>query len=72
MKKIFLYNAYKKKLVIPILKICDTFGIREVILTCDKLNIASSKVIKNCKGELVEEFYSDTFKEDIQKYIIKR
>jgi predicted acetyltransferase len=54
------------------LKICDTLGIREVILTCDKLNIASSKVIKNCKGELVEEFYSDTFKEDIQKYIIKR
>lgn len=54
------------------LKVCDTIGIKEVILTCDKLNSASSNVIKNCKGELVEEFYSDTFKEDIQKYVIKR
>ena len=31
------------------LKICDTLGIREVILTCDKLNIASSKVIKTAR-----------------------
>ena len=54
------------------LKVCDTLGIKEVILTCDKLNVASSNVIKNCNGELVEEFYSETFKEDIQKYIIKR
>ena len=54
------------------LKVCDTIGIKEVILTCDKLNPASSNVIKNCKGELVEEFFSDTFKEDIQKYVIKR
>ncbi len=54
------------------LKVCDTLGIKEIILTCDKINLASSNVIKNCKGELVAEFYSDTYKEDIQKYIIKR
>lgn len=54
------------------LKVCDTLGIKEVILTCDKLNIASSKVIKNCNGKLVEEFYSDTYKEELQKYIIER
>ena len=54
------------------LKVYDTLGIKEVILTCDKLNVASSNVIKKCKGELAEEFYSDTFNEDIQKYIIKR
>ena len=40
------------------LKVCDTIGIKEVILTCDKLNSASSNVIKNCKGELVEEFWT--------------
>lgn len=54
------------------LKVCDVLGMKEVIVTCDKSNIASANVIKNCKGELVEEFYSDTFKEDIQKYVIKR
>ena len=54
------------------LKVCDTLGIKEVILTCDKSNIASAGVIKNCSGELVAEFYSDIFKEEIQKYIIRR
>ena len=54
------------------LKVCDVVGMKEVIVTCDKSNIASANVIKNCNGELVEEFYSDIFKEDIQKYVIKR
>jgi len=54
------------------LRVYDTLGIKEIILTCDKSNIASAGVIKNCNGELVAEFYSDTFKEEIQKYIIKR
>ena len=54
------------------LKVYDTLGIREVILTCDKANIASAGVIKNCNGELVAEFYSDTYKEELQKYVIRR
>lgn len=54
------------------LKVFDTLGIKEIILTCDKSNIASAGVIKNCNGELVAEFYSDTFKEEIQKYLIRR
>ena len=54
------------------LRVYDTLGIKEIILTCDKSNIASAGVIKNCNGELVAEFYSDTFKEEIQKYVIRR
>ena len=54
------------------LKVFDTLGIKEIILTCDKSNIASAGVIKNCNGELVEEFYSDTYKKELQKYIIRR
>ena len=54
------------------LKVCDILGIKDVIVTCDKSNTASAKVITNRNGELVEEFYSDTYKEVIQKYIIKR
>lgn len=54
------------------LKVLDILGFKEVVLTCDKSNIASAAVIKNCNGELVSEFYSESFKEDIQKYIIRR
>ncbi|MBR3841145.1 MAG: GNAT family N-acetyltransferase [Erysipelotrichales bacterium] len=54
------------------LKVCDVLGIKDVIVTCDKSNTASAKVITNCNGELAEEFYSYTYKEVIQKYIIKR
>lgn len=54
------------------LKVCDVLSIKEVLVTCDKQNIASSNVIKNCNGKLVDEFYSETFKEELQKYIIER
>ena len=53
------------------LEICKTIGIEEVIVSCDKSNIGSAKVIKNCSGELEAEFFSETFGELIQKYIIK-
>ena len=54
------------------LNVCDVVGINEVLLTCDKINVASANVIKNCGGELEAEFYSDTFQEEIQRYVIKR
>lgn len=46
-------------------------GIRNVIVTCDKANIGSASVIKNCNGELDAEFFSDTHGETIQRYVIK-
>lgn len=54
------------------LNVCDVVGIKEVLLTCDKINVASANVIKNCGGELEAEFYSETFQEEIQRYVIKR
>jgi predicted acetyltransferase len=54
------------------LKVCDTIGITKVLVSCDKSNIASAKVIKNCHGELEEELYSEAFRETIQRYVIKR
>ncbi|MBO5167442.1 MAG: GNAT family N-acetyltransferase [Lachnospiraceae bacterium] len=53
------------------LKVCETIGIHEVLVTCDKSNIASAKVIQNCRGELDAEFYSATFGEVIQRYVAK-
>lgn len=54
------------------LKVYDTLGISEVIVTCDKSNAASAKVIQNCGGKLEAELYSETYKEVIQRYLIKR
>lgn len=50
---------------------CGTIGLNNIIISCDKTNQASSKVIENCGGVLDAEFYSDTFKEVILRYIIK-
>ena len=53
------------------LKVCEAIGIDNVIVSCDKVNAASAGVIRNCGGILDSEFYSETFGEVIQRYIIK-
>ena len=63
---------YATGMLTEALKVCDTVGISEVILTCDKENSASAGVIKNCGGKLEAEFYSETFDETIQRYLIRR
>jgi len=65
-------KGYGTMLLQEVLKVYDTLGINEIILTCDKTNIASAGVIRNNGGELETEFYSETFKEEIQKYVIRR
>jgi len=50
---------------------CKIIGLNEIIITCDKSNVASAGVIKNCGGVLEQEFYSETYKEIVQRYIIK-
>ncbi len=54
------------------IKVCERIGIHEVLVSCDKENIASSGVIKNCGGVPKDEFYSQTYYEILQMYIIKR
>lgn len=62
---------YATDMLTKALRVYETLGIREVILTCDKCNPASAGVIRNCHGELTAEFYSETFREVIQRYIIR-
>ena len=52
--------------------VCNTVGIKEVLVTCDKVNVASAKVIQNAGGKLEAEFYSDIYKEVVQRYVIRR
>jgi len=63
-------KGYATQMLRGALKFCKTIRLSEVIVTCDKINIASAKVIRNCGGKLDKEFYSDTFKEVIQRYLI--
>lgn len=54
------------------LKVYDAIGIREVLVSCDKTNIASAGVIKNCGGILKHEVYSERYNEAVEMYVIKR
>ena len=65
-------NNYATDMLKAALKVYDVFGVREVLLSCDKSNEASSKVIKKCGGVLQDEFYSDIFKSEIQMYLISK
>lgn len=49
---------------------CKELSLDKVLITCDKSNIASAKVIQNNKGILENEIYSNTFSEVIQRYWI--
>lgn len=62
---------YGTEMLKAALKVYDTLGIQEVLITCDKSNPASAKVIQNCGGILAAELYSETFGEIIQRYVIR-
>ena len=61
---------YGTEMLKDALKVCETIGIREVLVSCDKSNIASAKVIQNSNGKLDAEFYSETLGEVIQRYVV--
>jgi len=65
-------NGYGTDMLTEGLKVCNKIGIQEVLVSCDKKNLASAGVIKNCGGLLKEEFYSRTYDEVLQMYVIKR
>ncbi|MBU5427607.1 GNAT family N-acetyltransferase [Tissierella pigra] len=49
---------------------CRELNLDRVLITCDKINIASAKVIQNNNGMLENEMFSETFSEVIQRYWI--
>lgn len=61
---------YGTRMLMEALKVCEKIGIKEVLVSCDKMNPASAQVIQNCNGKLDAEFYSENFKETIQRYQI--
>lgn len=63
---------YATDMLAQALKVYDRFGITDVLVTCDKENPASAKVIQNNGGVLEAEFYSEKYDETLQRYVIKR
>lgn len=49
---------------------CRELNLSKVLITCDKINIASAKVIQNNNGILENEVFSGTFSAIIQRYWI--
>jgi predicted acetyltransferase len=64
-------KGYATMMLRDALEFLKIIGLRNVIISCDKNNIASAKVIRNCGGILDKEFYSDFFKEVVQRYVIR-
>lgn len=63
-------NGYATLMLRLALKRCGELNLDKVLITCDKANIASAKVIQNNKGILENEIFSPTFSEVIQRYWI--
>lgn len=47
---------------------CRELKLSKVLITCDKINVASAKVIQNNNGILENEVFSETFSEITQRY----
>lgn len=61
---------YASEMLKASLRVLSAIGIKEAYVSCDKENAASKGVILNCGGILKNEFYSETFEETIQMYVI--
>ena len=63
---------YATEILNRALKIYDKMGIDEVLISCEKENVASAGVIMKCGGMLKDEFFSDTYKKELKMFVIKR
>ncbi len=52
------------------LKICQQYGIKEVLMDCDKYNLGSAKTMQALGGVKINEYYNDELNETVEDYII--
>lgn len=64
----------RKKMAVPMLKLalrlCAKAGLSQVIITCQRDNIASYKTIEKCGGKLLAVFNSKIYKEPYRRYAV--
>lgn len=63
-------KGYATQMLHQALWFCRFIGLEKVLVVCDKNNIASARVIQKCGGILENEFYSEHYKEVLQRYWI--
>ena len=63
-------KGYGTRLLRAGISVCRRVDIGNIIVSCDKVNLASAGVIRNCGGALEAELYSEAFGEVIQRYVI--
>lgn len=61
------YGTFMLKLA---LEKCRELNLSRVLITCDKINVASAKVIQNNNGILENEVFNEAFSETTQRYWI--
>jgi len=61
------YGTFMLKLA---LEKCRELNLSKVLITCDKINVASAKVIQNNNGILENEVFNEAFSETTQRYWI--
>ena len=63
-------NGYGTLILKLALERCEELKISRILVTCDKSNVGSAKVIKNNGGMLENEVYSEEFGGIVQRYWI--
>ena len=63
-------KGYNKINLYLALKVCQAYGIKEVLMDCDKENLGSAKTMQALGGVLKREYYSEQYNEVIQDYVI--
>ncbi len=63
-------KGYGTRMLRQAMAFLKPIGLTDIILVCNKDNLASARIIMNCGGILEDEFYSHTFDELIQRYRI--
>ena len=63
---------YATEILFKALKIYDRMGVDEVLISCEKENVASAGVIMKCGGMLKDEFFSETYKKELKMFVIKQ
>lgn len=61
------YGTFMLKLA---LEKCRELNLSKVLITCNKMNVASAKVIQNNNGILENEVFNEAFSETTQRYWI--
>jgi len=64
-------KGYGKQQLQLILDYADSLGMQNVIIACDKSNIASAKTAMSCGGVLENEVYNADSDEWICRYVIR-